>query len=100
MILARYIIALTGASGIAYGLGLVEQLLQREHEVHLVVSEPAALVLRQEMDWKNEGPWEGVLRAYLPPGNLYYYHNSDIAARIASGSFVAEAMVIIPCTMS
>lgn len=100
MILARYIIALTGASGIAYGLGLIEQLLQGEHEVHLVVSEPAALVLHQEMDWQHDGPLEGLLRAYLPPGNLYYYNNSDIGARIASGSFVTEAMVIIPCTMS
>ncbi|MCX5780466.1 MAG: UbiX family flavin prenyltransferase, partial [Firmicutes bacterium] len=98
--MARYIVALTGASGIAYGLGLIEQLLQRDHDVHLVVSEPAALVLRQEMDWKNDAPLEGVLRAYLPPGNLYYYSNSDIGARIASGSFVTEAMVIIPCTMS
>jgi flavin prenyltransferase len=98
--LARYIIALTGASGIEYGLGLISELLQREHEVHLVISEPAALVMRQEMDWPTDVPLQDVLQAHLPAGNLYYYHNSDIGARIASGSFVTEAMVIIPCTMS
>lgn len=98
--MARYIIALTGASGIEYGLGLISELLQREHEVHLVISEPAALVMRQEMDWPTDVPLQDVLQAHLPAGNLYYYHNSDIGARIASGSFVTEAMVIIPCTMS
>ena len=98
--MARYIIALTGASGIEYGLGLISELLQRAHEVHLVISEPAALVIRQEMDWPTDVPLQDVLQAHLPAGNLYYYHNSDIGARIASGSFVTEAMVIIPCTMS
>ena len=98
--MARYIIALTGASGIEYGLGLISELLQRAHEVHLVISEPAALVIRQEMDWPTDLPLQDVLQAHLPAGNLYYYHNSDIGARIASGSFVTEAMVIIPCTMS
>ena len=98
--MARYIIALTGASGIEYGLGLISELLQREHEVHLVISEPAALVIKQEMDWPTGVPLQDALRAHLPAGKLYYYHNSDIGARIASGSFVTEAMVIIPCTMS
>lgn len=98
--LARYIIALTGASGIEYGLGLIRELLHREHEVHLVVSEPAGLVLRQEMGWPHDVDWKDALRDHLPAGSLYYYRNSDIEARIASGSFVTDAMVIIPCTMS
>ncbi len=98
--MARYIIALTGASGIKYGLRLTSELLKREHEVHLVVSDPAALVMRQEMDWPQSGHWEDLIRSYLPPGNLFYYDNTDIAAPIASGSFIIDGMVIAPCTMS
>lgn len=100
MLLARYIIALTGASGVVYGLQLITELLNREHEVHLVVSEPAALVLRQEMDWQQVRSIEEKIRAYLPPGKLLYYSNADIAAPIASGSFIADGMIIVPCTMS
>jgi len=98
--LSKYIVALTGASGIVYGLQLITELLKREHEVHLVVSEPAALVLRQEIEWPPESSLEDTIRGYLPPGKLYYYDNADIAASIASGSFITDGMVIIPCTMS
>ncbi len=100
MLLSRYIVALTGASGVIYGLKLIAELLQRDHEVHLVVSEPAALVLAQEMGWSSVKPLETTLSDYLPAGKLYFYQNSEIGARIASGSFVTEAMLIIPCTMS
>lgn len=98
--MSRYIIALTGASGVVYGLQLLAELLNREHEVHLVVSEPAALVLRQEMDWQQVSPLEEIIRGYLPPGKLFYYDNTDIAAPIASGSFITDGMIIVPCTMS
>ena len=98
--MARYIVALTGASGVIYGLELISELLQRDYEVHLVVSEPAVLVLRQEMNWPEQVSAENMLRSHLPPGNLVYYHNTDIAAVIASGSFICDGMVIIPCTMS
>jgi 4-hydroxy-3-polyprenylbenzoate decarboxylase len=99
-VLSRFIVALTGASGVIYGLRLIAELLLRDHEVHLVVSEPAALVLAQEMGWSKAEALETTLRDYLPAGKLYFYQNSDIGARIASGSFITEAMLIIPCTMS
>ena len=99
--MSRYIVALTGASGVIYGLELITQLLKRGHEVHLVVSQPAVLVLQQEMDWRVDiQSCERVLREYLPAGALYYYNNNEIGAAIASGSFVIDAMIIIPCTMS
>lgn len=98
--MSRYIIALTGASGVIYGLQLITELLYRDHEVHLVISEPAALVLRQEMDWHQVGTMEEIIRGYLPTGKLFYYNNADIAAPLASGSFITDGMVIMPCTMS
>ena len=98
--MSRYIVAITGASGVIYGLRLTAELLQREHEVHLVVSEPGRLVLAHEMDWPTGDSLEDILRTYLPVGKLHYYTNDDIAACIASGSFMTEGMIIIPCTMS
>lgn len=98
--MSRYIVAITGASGVIYGLKLIAELMQRDHEVHVVVSEPAALVLAQEMEWPELNHLETTLLNYLPAGKLYFYQNHEISARIASGSFVVEAMLIIPCTMS
>ncbi len=98
--MSRYIVALTGASGIEYGISLIRELMARDHEIHLVVSDPAVVVLQQESDFSGEGTAEEYIRGKMPPGRLYFYANSDIGARIASGSFIAEAMVIIPCTMS
>lgn len=98
--MARYVVALTGASGIIYGLRLTSELLSRGHEVHLVVSEPGELVIRQEMEWPQFDCLEEAIRSHLPPGKLYYYNNTDIAAPVASGSFITDGMVIIPCTMS
>jgi 4-hydroxy-3-polyprenylbenzoate decarboxylase len=98
--LKRYIVAITGASGVAYGLSLCRELITRGYEVHLVVSDPAWRVFEQELGWIWDRPGDEVLRQHLPAGSLFIYNNADIAAVIASGSFITEAMVIIPCSMS
>jgi flavin prenyltransferase len=97
---SRYIVAITGASGVIYGLELAAELLRCEHELHLVISEPAWLVLKQEMEWSGQMSPEQAVRGYLPQGRLFWHANTDIAARIASGSYICDAMVIVPCTMS
>ena len=95
----RYIIGITGASGVTYGWQLVHQLLAMGHEVHLVISPAAELVLMDELCIDVRG-WElNQRRALFPPGELYLYAHDDIAARIASGSFICDAMVLIPCSM-
>jgi flavin prenyltransferase len=96
----RYIVAITGASGVIYGVTLVEVLLAKGYEVHLVISEPARLVMGQELGWELGEHPEQSLRDYFPQSDLYIYNNADIAARLASGSFLTEGMVIVPCTMS
>lgn len=94
----RYIVALTGASGIVYGIRLIEELLKC-FEVHLIASHPACLVLEQELNWNFAGERKEVFKARLP-GNLVYYDNNDLAAPPASGSFRCQGMVVIPCTMA
>jgi 4-hydroxy-3-polyprenylbenzoate decarboxylase len=96
----RFIIALTGASGVIYGIELAKQLLERGMEIHLIASEPACLVLKQELDWCITSNIEETFRSYLPYDNLLIYDNNDIGARIASGSFVTDGMIVIPCTMA
>ncbi len=93
-------VGLTGASGIVYGIRLVEELLKRDFEVHLVVSNPAKLVLEHELSWDFSDSISTTFQQKLSNNNLFIYNNSDIAAPIASGSFLVESMIVIPCTMS
>lgn len=98
--MARYIVGITGASGVVYGLRLVDFLLDHNYEVHLVVTDPARIVIAQEMKWDIERNWKSSIQNHLPTGNLIVYDNSDIAAPIASGSFRVDGMIVIPCTMA
>ncbi|MBO8159083.1 flavin prenyltransferase UbiX [Thermosyntropha sp.] len=96
----RYVVAFTGASGAVYGVRLVEELLKREFEVHLIISDPAKIVLNQEMGWEFEGSLEEVVKSHFNSEKLFVYNNADIAAPVASGSFLIDGMIVIPCTMS
>ncbi len=96
----RLVVALTGASGVVYGVRLVQELLKMGLEVHLIISDPAGIVIKQELKWDFTDSVEETFRKHLPGDNLFLYQNSDIAAPIASGSFLIEGMVVIPCTMS
>lgn len=95
----KYIVAITGASGVIYGVRLVEELLKRDIEVHLVASRAAGIVLAEELGWDFSGGTEAAFRQHLPEGKLVYYANDDLAVAIASGSFINDGMVVIPCTM-
>ena len=96
----KIVVALTGASGVIYGIRLVEELLKRAFEVHLIVSDPAKIVIEQELKWEFNDSTEETLKNYFNNPNLYIHQNSNIAAPIASGSFLVDSMVVIPCTMS
>ena len=87
----RLVVAITGASGAAYGVRLLEELrARRDWESHLVLSDAGALNAWQELRLKRREIERLADVAYRP---------RDIAAPIASGSFLAEGMVIAPCSM-
>lgn len=98
----RFILALTGASGAAYGRRLLQVLTDRGFEVHLSVSEGARQViaheLMAEMDLSSR---ESVLSALLgrSPPNVEVHFYRDLAAPIASGSFRTDGMAVVPCSM-
>ncbi|MDD2510429.1 MAG: UbiX family flavin prenyltransferase [Syntrophomonas sp.] len=96
----KYIVALTGASGMIYAIRLLEELLKKDAEIHLIASDAARIVIEQELAWDCQGSLAAAMQQYLPPGMIYYYDNTDIAAPPASGSFICDSMVVIPCTMA
>lgn len=88
----RLIVGISGASGAIYGLRLVEHLHARgEAEVHLVISDTARLTLAQET---------GVSHHELAKKVAYTHSVRNLAAPIASGSFLTGGMVIAPCSMN
>ncbi len=96
-------LAWTGASGLHYGLRLLECLLQAGRDVYLMVSQAAQVVAPMETDLKLPGrPDE--MQAYLAehfhaaPGQLTVFGRQQWTAPVASGSNAPEAVVICPCT--
>ena len=97
----RIIVGLTGASGTVYGTRLVEVLAEQTNfEVHLTISPAGARSLLEEVgidiDVDNFELSDLIGR---DADNVIYHSPNDIGASIASGSFRAEGMVIIPCSM-
>ena len=98
------LVALTGASGMSYGVRLVERLLGAGCQVWLLYSQVAQIVARQEMDWalpSQPGEAEKSLSARFgaAPGQLRVFGREAWFAPPASGSNPPDAMVVCPCTM-
>ncbi|MDC7221086.1 MAG: UbiX family flavin prenyltransferase [Spirochaetales bacterium] len=88
-------LALTGASGAPYGLRLAELLLEQGIEIHLLLSDTAPTVIRQETG----RPPEEWLAELSPKGKISLLDNKDFSAPIASGSYPNRGMVVAPCSM-
>lgn len=98
----RWVVGITGASGAPYGARLVRELLAAGIRVHLVVSDAGWRVLKEELGWDAARRTEALRAAFgeaAEDGRLVYHPQNDIGASIASGSFRAEGMVVIPCSM-
>ena len=99
------VLALTGASGMPYGVRLLETLLRAGRTVHLSISPSAAEVIQQELnrtvriDDFRPADLFGESLANLSFDSLHYHHFSDFRAGIASGSFLTAGMVVCPCSM-
>lgn len=87
----RLLIGMSGASGAPVAVELLRRLKEnRTVETHLIVSRGAELTLQQETDLSL-----GEVKALAD----VCYDNRNIGARPASGSFRAEGMIIVPCSM-
>ena len=98
-------LALTGASGMPYGLRLLECVLAAGCRVQLLYSPAAQIVARQEMDFdlpSRPADAKAALLARLPavdPGMLAVFGREEWFAPVASGSNPPDAMVVCPCSM-
>lgn len=86
----RIIVGITGASGVIYGLKILQHLQKKSVETHLVLSDWAKRTLEIEN-----------LISYTEVEKLAHkvYDADDLAAPISSGSFLHDGMIIAPCSM-
>ncbi len=98
-----YVVAMTGASGAAYGIRLVKALAELNYHIDLVVSEPARLVMREELgiSLRSLTRVEDLIPVFGKDisGRLTAHSAKDFSASIASGSYPTEGMMIVPCSM-
>ena len=86
----RLIVGITGATGVIYGVRLLERLREAGVETHLVISRWGARTLLHETPYSREQVEALASEVYAP---------NDMGAAIASGSFQTEGMVIAPCSV-
>lgn len=86
----RLIIGISGASGVIYGVRLLELLRPTAIETHLVMTRSAEVTLAHETDLKVDAV--GALADVVHPVH-------DVSAGISSGSFRTMGMIVAPCTI-
>lgn len=87
----QLVVGISGASGVIYGIRLLEALRAIDTvETHLIMTDSAQINVAVETDWA-----VGEVKALAD----HVYSNKDIAARIASGSFPTEGMLVAPCSI-
>jgi 4-hydroxy-3-polyprenylbenzoate decarboxylase len=86
----RLVVGLTGASGVAYGLRVLDACRELGVETHLVMSRSAALTLAQET---------GLAPADVQARATVSHRPGDVGAAVASGSFRTAGMIVAPCSV-
>ena len=87
---SRLVVGISGASGAAYGLGVLDRARALGVETHLIITPSGVLNVHHEL---------GLDRAALEARADHAYANGDIGACVASGSFDTTAMIVAPCSM-
>ncbi len=91
----RIIIGITGASGAAYARRVMQSLAEADVQIHLTVSTYGKRLLFEELGLKRLDP------DALTSGRgelVTVYNDNDVGAAIASGSFLHDGMIIVPCS--
>lgn len=84
------VVAITGATGVVYGVEMLRVLKELGQETHLILSEAAGLNLSIETDYEID---------YVRSLAHTVYNNKDVGAAVASGSFRTRGMIVAPCTV-
>jgi len=86
----RLIVAITGSSGVIYGIKLLEILLKIKIETHVIISAWGEKNIEIETDKTVH---------YVKSLATKCYANDDMTASLSSGSFKTDGMAIVPCSM-
>jgi 4-hydroxy-3-polyprenylbenzoate decarboxylase len=90
MMTKRIVIGISGASGVIYGIKMLSLLQEKDFETHLIISESGRQNIEIETSYKADEV-AGMAN--------YTYDNKDVGAALASGSYLTEGMVVVPCTI-
>ena len=96
----RLVVAVTGASGAVYAQRLIQLVVAKGIETHLVVSPLGQRLLHDELGLEglNLATLAGLPCDAAPPANLILHNYRDVGATVASGSFLHDGMIIVPCS--
>lgn len=92
----RIVVAVTGASGAVYARRLLECLARGGCEVHLIISPLGRRLFAEELGIGEPTAARLVGEALAPSITAHAYH--DVGAKLASGSFLTDGMLICPCS--
>ena len=84
------IVAITGASGVIYGVKLLKALNDLNIKTGVIISEPAQTILEYEL---------GIQLDYIKEIANEFFDVNDLSSSINSGSFKFDSLVIVPCSM-
>ena len=86
----RIVVGISGASGVTYGVRILELLRETNFETHLIISKAGRLNIEIETDYHPD-----TVEAMAD----FVYDHKDMAASLSSGSFLTKGMVVVPCTI-
>src|ERR1700728_1854077 len=89
------VVAITGASGALYAQRFIQGLVAAGVNVHLVVSPLGRRLLHDELGMETVDP---VALAGTAQHSVTLYNYNDVGSKLASGSFLHQGMVIVPCS--
>lgn len=91
----QIVLGITGASGAIYALRFAQLAVRADVHLHVVASAHGRQLLAEELDMKQLTP---AILGGDRAENVTIYSHLDLAARISSGSFLTDGMVICPCS--
>ncbi len=101
----KYIVAISGASGSAYGVAIIKGLVHAGHAVAVTASREGLSILKDEtgLDWSAKDEASSARKIErdlkLKKGTVTYHAEDNLYAPISSGSYGSSGMIVAPCSM-
>lgn len=98
--MGRFVVGVSGASGVVLARLLIQELMQQGHVVEFVMSQSAQYTASIELgkEWATANKW--VQQFSSEAGQIHLHPIQDLGCAIASGSYPVDGMVIVPCSMA